>query len=406
MRNGASDSGGRWWEIRGGSEPPADEGGYRDLVTDTRGRSRPERSLSAGVDPADETGRSARAFLWPGVSAMVAIGLIVSVGYGVSRSRSAPADNTVLADRAVQGSARNEAVAPPNAGTGPAVPSAPLDKTPAADRNAPPLISSGADASRGQAGAPRDPVGIPGSPAPLPGDTATGAAGNTRNPSPETRAPSSAAAPAPAPPVKLKGAAPAAPKRQQGGSPVPGSGGCTEVSGANGFYTCAITQTAPTYLAGATEPNGTMRAEQRAFRCQSDGSAYSVGNRANSWWAWIGIGNFGVWIPVVFLAGGPDNGPEPGLPVCDKAPATSTPPQEPATTKNIVDHKTGRCLDSNDNGNVYTLECNGGDYQKWYSGGDGTIRDKKTGRCLDSNDNGNVYTLECNGGDYQKWDAK
>jgi hypothetical protein len=73
----------------------------------------------------------------------------------------------------------------------------------------------------------------------------------------------------------------------------------------------------------------------------------------------------------------------------------------------LRDFATGRMLDSNSSGAVYTLPANGGDYQKWIpirtSYGTYNLLDYATFRCLDSNTSGSVYTLPCNGGSFQKW---
>jgi len=49
---------------------------------------------------------------------------------------------------------------------------------------------------------------------------------------------------------------------------------------------------------------------------------------------------------------------------------------------NIVKAYTNQCLDSNSDGDVYYLECNGGDYQKWTYPGNGLVRNVATGRYL------------------------
>ncbi|MCM4083620.1 RICIN domain-containing protein [Paractinoplanes hotanensis] len=72
--------------------------------------------------------------------------------------------------------------------------------------------------------------------------------------------------------------------------------------------------------------------------------------------------------------------------------------------------KSGRCLDSNSQGDVYTLPCVwGNDFQTWNKRPSSTqFQNKATGRCLDSNDSYKVYTLPCDssgGNRYQKWNS-
>jgi len=73
-----------------------------------------------------------------------------------------------------------------------------------------------------------------------------------------------------------------------------------------------------------------------------------------------------------------------------------------------MDPQTNRCLDSNVEGQAYTLPCSWDNtFQNWSRGGRGpadTVQNYQTRRCLDSNQQGQVYTLPCDWNNtFQNW---
>ncbi|GAA0935199.1 RICIN domain-containing protein [Virgisporangium aurantiacum] len=61
---------------------------------------------------------------------------------------------------------------------------------------------------------------------------------------------------------------------------------------------------------------------------------------------------------------------------------------------------TGRCLDSGNDGSVYTLGCNAGWYQLWRDNVGG-LSNFQTRKCLDPDVGGTVFALVCN-----RWDGQ
>jgi serine/threonine-protein kinase len=74
-------------------------------------------------------------------------------------------------------------------------------------------------------------------------------------------------------------------------------------------------------------------------------------------------------------------------------------PASAASELTFENNATGYCLDSNYDGNVYSLPCNGGNYQVWNftsnPNGGVYIQDAQTGWCLYSDGSGNISTWYC-----------
>ncbi|MFE1839959.1 protein kinase domain-containing protein [Streptomyces sviceus] len=91
---------------------------------------------------------------------------------------------------------------------------------------------------------------------------------------------------------------------------------CTAIGG--GKYNCTVWKTAKSYTASGAEA-GVLNAGTNYFYCQSNlGRRETSGEWTNVWWARTDddSGNTGVYVSDVYVKGGNNDEPVPGLPVC------------------------------------------------------------------------------------------
>ncbi|WP_457810463.1 protein kinase domain-containing protein [Streptomyces rimosus] len=106
-----------------------------------------------------------------------------------------------------------------------------------------------------------------------------------------------------------------------GGATAPGGGGpepraCVSIGG--GKFDCQVWRTAASYTA-SFQRVGTLNAGTNYFYCQADlGRRETFSRWTNTWWAKTDddSGNSGVYVSVVYVKGGKNDGPVPGLPTC------------------------------------------------------------------------------------------
>ncbi|MFE2883385.1 protein kinase [Streptomyces sp. NPDC059272] len=99
------------------------------------------------------------------------------------------------------------------------------------------------------------------------------------------------------------------------GSPSPAAA-CQAIGG--GKYNCQVWRSAKSYTASGTEV-GVLGAGTNYFFCQQNlGRRETYGQWTNTWWAKTDddSGNTNVYVSAVYLKGGDNDGPVPGLPVC------------------------------------------------------------------------------------------
>ncbi|KUO16497.1 hypothetical protein [Streptomyces dysideae] len=103
-----------------------------------------------------------------------------------------------------------------------------------------------------------------------------------------------------------------------GGGPTTRAPSCFGIGG--GKYNCEVWKTATSYTASGTEV-GVLNAGTNYFYCQQNlGRRETYGEWTNVWWAKTdgdsGSGNTNVFVSDVYLKGGNNDEPVPGLPVC------------------------------------------------------------------------------------------
>lgn len=96
----------------------------------------------------------------------------------------------------------------------------------------------------------------------------------------------------------------------------PSAASCVSIGG--GRYNCHVSRTADTYTASGTAV-GVLKAGSNYFYCQQKlGRRETYGEWTNVWWAKTDddSGNTGVFVSDVYIKGGDNDEPVPGLPVC------------------------------------------------------------------------------------------
>ncbi|MFJ8042159.1 hypothetical protein ACIRBX_16815 [Kitasatospora sp. NPDC096147] len=91
--------------------------------------------------------------------------------------------------------------------------------------------------------------------------------------------------------------------------------GCYGIGG--GKYNCNVWKTAPTFWENNVRA-GTLNAGTNYFYCQAMGTRMSDGPYYNKWYAKTDddSGNKGVWVNAIYISGGGNDEPVPGLPYC------------------------------------------------------------------------------------------